>query len=358
MLNKVIRKFKIAVTSSCSLRCAYCFVDKGAGQDVSREGSAAAIRLLVRSPGADKKLELYGGEPLLRFRRVRQIMDGARAEARAAGKSLSVSIATNGVAVSDEQLRFLRSRGAKLSVSFSGTDGVHDRFRKTRTGAGSFSRVVANLPRVFSTLGKDAVDAIFCVHPEGVGTMARDFEALMGLGFEHVNIEVVHGFAWKRRARREFSRQLDLIGEKVLSRIRSGGRIFLDTFFDFLDPGLKRFGACPFYRDLEMFPGGEYSFYPYPFVVRGEVERVAVGHAAQGLIERYRACRFEPRSRRCAGCREQYYVLRRIARGNEPYRERTRFLARLLSRILSEAKSAPAFQAYARELWARAGGRQ
>ena len=355
MLNKVIRKFKIAVTSACSLRCAYCFVDKGAGQDVSRESSAAAIRLLVGSPGAEKKLELYGGEPLLRFERVRRIMDDARDQARAAGKDLSISLATNGVAVSDGQLRFLRSRGVKLSVSFSGTDGVHDRFRKTGAGKGSFRRVVANLPRVFSILGKYAVDAIFCVHPEGVGTMARDFEALMGLGFEHVNIEVVHGFAWTRRARREFSRQLGLIGETVLARIRSGRRVFLDTFFDFLDPGLKRFGACPFYRDLEMFPGGEYSFYPYPFVARAEAGRVAVGSAAEGFIERYRACRLEPRSRRCAGCRERYYVLRRISRGNGPYRERTRFLARLLSRILSEARSAPAFQAYARELWRRRG---
>lgn len=353
---KPIRKFKVAVTSACTLRCAYCFVDKSLGETISPAAVREALKLFLGSPGREKKLEVYGGEPFLRFERVRLILDTAFKEARARGKKLRASIATNAFRMRAEHLDYLRRRGVHLSVSFSGSEKVHDRFRKTGKGAGSFAGIAKNLPLVFSRLGKGSVDAIFCVHPKGVSTMAQDFGRLADLGFEHVNIEVVHGFPWPAAARREFAAQMRKIAAFVFERIRSGKRVFLDTFFDYLEPELKDRDFCPFYRDMEIFPNGDYSFYPYPFVSGLKARRrIKVGSTKTGLVPRYRDCLYLPRGRRCSRCRTEYYVLRKVAEGNEPYRERTRALGGLLRRILREARTDPVFKSYARALYARAG---
>ncbi|MDD5656024.1 MAG: radical SAM protein [Elusimicrobia bacterium] len=352
----MIRKFKIAVTSDCSLRCRYCFVDKAAGQTVSLRCADAALRMFLEAPGRLKKLEIYGGEPFLRFARVRRVLDMAARRAARLGKTLSVTVATNGVGVRDRDLDYLRAAGARLSVSFSGSGAAHDRFRRFADGAGSYERIVAKLPRMFAALGSDAVGAIFCVHPQGTATLARDFRRLARLGLRRVNLEVVHGFAWSAAARARFVRQLDAVGAYALDEIRRGRPIVFDTFLDFLDPELKRRGACPFYRDLEMFPGGEFSFYPYPFVPRGRGAEVAVGHALEGFAPPYRDCGCDPAPERCSGCRQRYYRLRRVSEGNEPYRERTRFLARLFKRIIAESRTDRVFLDYIRGLRLAAAG--
>ena len=43
--------------------------------------------------------------------------------------------------------------------------------------------------------------AIQCVHPDNVDRMLDNFQALVSLGFENVEVEVIHGFSWEAKAR-------------------------------------------------------------------------------------------------------------------------------------------------------------
>jgi pyruvate-formate lyase-activating enzyme len=351
--GREIRKLKLAVTSSCTLRCSYCFVDKASGLELAPEAALEAVALLIDAPGRMKELEIYGGEPLLRFDFVRFVVDAAVERARAAGKPLSVALATNGLRLDDAHVDYLRRRGARVSVSFSGRAPLHDRLRRTASGGGSFARIRANLPRLFARHDRRLIDAILCVHPDGAASAAEDFAALADLGFEQIHLEVVHGVPWPAAARRAFRESLDALGSRLRRSLRAGRPVFLETFFDSFDRELAVKDLCPFYRDLEMFPGGEYSFYPYPFVSGpGERDSAAVGRAGEGFF-RHSDCRFDRGAARCASCRTDYYVLRRVAEGNEPYRDRESFHRRLLAGIIDEARFDPRASAYLGELAAR-----
>ena len=133
-----IQKLKIALTSDCCLACAHCGVDKARGETVAFAAAAAGIRRLLASPGARKRLELYGGEPFLKFPLFRRIVLFARAEAARRRKELSVSAASNGVIVNKAHLAFLRRQNVSLSVSFSGRAATHDHTRVFPGGRQAF----------------------------------------------------------------------------------------------------------------------------------------------------------------------------------------------------------------------------
>jgi len=231
--DKEIRRFKVAINTACPLRCEYCFIDKDSGEVVSREAVEGLVRLMLSSPGQVKKLLIYGGEPFLKFELVREIARFARREASRAGKDLDLSICTSGVSLGREPLEFLAEQGFFLSVSIDGDEETHDSRRMLAGGAGTWRRIVRNLPLVFETMGRRRTMAIQCVHPDNVERMFENFQALVGLGFENVEIEVIHGFGWRDKGLL-FGPMLRRVLDWIWAEALEGRRRFLDEFAPFL----------------------------------------------------------------------------------------------------------------------------
>lgn len=348
--SKEIRRFKVAVNSACPLRCDYCLLDKDAGETLEYDDAFSAVDFFLASPGRAKKLLLYGGEPMAAFGRVRRIVLHAEAEASRLGRSLCATVATSGVLARPGDLEFMAGHGMHLSVSIDGEPATHDRFRRTVRGAPSHGLIAANLPAFFGALGRDAVTALMCVHPEHAGRMSRDFEHLLSLGFENVNVEVVHGFPWSEAAREAFAREFDAIGARIRSEIEAGRFVFLESFAIPLqrEPAAEK--VCPFHSCLEVFPSGDFSFYPFPFVEGLESRpRASIGTVRGGLAPRWNDCRFDPDGELCRGCRAEYYRLPRLSEGNEPYELRTRLAERWIAELALRARRDGRCRAYLKE---------
>ncbi len=155
-LHSQLRMLVLEMTQNCNLACSYCIDGDAYGQknclghrNLGASDAFAAVDMLARgAQGHDKPLILsfYGGEPLLRFGLLRQIVTYARAVAGARG--VVFSITTNGTLLSDHVVDYLVSEGFNLIVSLDGPRAVHDRFRLTKKGAPTHDRIIAALDRI------------------------------------------------------------------------------------------------------------------------------------------------------------------------------------------------------------------
>ena len=123
------------------LRCTHCFIDKTAGLTLGFGDAARAVDLFLGSPGEYKRLELYGGEPFLRYDLLKRIVAYARGANKKAGKRLFITAATSAVPLDEAKLAWLRANGVGLAISFSGGRVTHDHSRVFPGGAGSYAAV-------------------------------------------------------------------------------------------------------------------------------------------------------------------------------------------------------------------------
>ena len=82
--NTVVKALCLHIAHSCNLNCSYCFAAQGKyhGQDslMSFETGKRALDFLIENSGTRKNLEVdfFGGEPLLNFEVVKQLVNYAR----------------------------------------------------------------------------------------------------------------------------------------------------------------------------------------------------------------------------------------------------------------------------------------
>jgi uncharacterized protein len=98
-----------------------------------------ALALVFRSPSPNIKIEFQGGEPLLNFPLVQQIVERAMEINVAEKRNLQFVIATNLALINTEVLEFCRKYQIITSTSLDGPRDLHNANRP-RPGSDSYER--------------------------------------------------------------------------------------------------------------------------------------------------------------------------------------------------------------------------
>ena len=136
------------VAHTCNLNCEYCFAAQGKYHGeralMSFETGKRALDFLVEHSGKRKNLEVdfFGGEPLMNFEVVKQLVAYARRIEKEKGKNFRFTLTTNGVLLDDEVTEFANRECHNVVLSLDGRKEVHDRLRKTVNGQGSYDVIV------------------------------------------------------------------------------------------------------------------------------------------------------------------------------------------------------------------------
>lgn len=166
-INSSLQQITLGVTEECNLRCKYCiYTGSYTGGRVHRrremtfEVAKASIDYLA-THCADSKPPLavgfYGGEPLLNFELLRQIVHYCKSRIK---KPLLFTLTTNGTLLDGEIIKFLRDNCFSLLVSMDGPQAVHDKHRRFHgSGKGSFDVVMGNLKKL-KELDKDYFESM------------------------------------------------------------------------------------------------------------------------------------------------------------------------------------------------------
>ncbi len=190
------------VSLRCEHSCHYCQVSRvstnQARYDMSEETALRALDLVFRSPADDIKIEFQGGEPLLNFNRIVQIIEDAEKRAPAAGKTVEFVVTTNLALVTGGMLEYFRDHNVLISTSLDGSEFIHNANRP-RPGNNSHQLTIVNLTRAREVLGFDKVGAIMTAtrlslrHPRAI------IDEYVNNGFQSIFLRNLspYGFALK-----------------------------------------------------------------------------------------------------------------------------------------------------------------
>ena len=146
--SNVVKALCLHVAHTCNLNCEYCFASQGKYNGdralMSFETGKRALDFLVENSGSRTNLEVdfFGGEPLMNFDVVKELVAYARSIEKEKGKNFRFTLTTNGVLVDDDVIEFANKECHNVVLSLDGRKEVHDRLRKNIAGKGSYDVIV------------------------------------------------------------------------------------------------------------------------------------------------------------------------------------------------------------------------
>ncbi len=192
----VIKALCLHIAHTCNLNCSYCFASQGkySGERalMSFETGKRALDFLVENSGTRRNLEVdfFGGEPLMNFDVVKQLVAYARKIEKEKNKNFRFTLTTNGVLIDDDVIEFANKEMSNVVLSLDGRKHIHDRFRVDYSGNGSFDKIVPKFQKLVSAReGKN-------YYMRGTFTHANpdfleDIKAMLDLGFNELSMEPV-----------------------------------------------------------------------------------------------------------------------------------------------------------------------
>lgn len=143
------------LTLSCNLNCLYCQAEYNLGGKarMSAETARLAVDFALQSPAKDLYFEFQGGEPLLNFKTLAEIVEYATA--KRGDRKINFSLVTNAQAMTDEILNYLFSHGVSIAFSIDGPKFIHDANRPAKDGSSNFERVIYWFKKARAVYGQD-----------------------------------------------------------------------------------------------------------------------------------------------------------------------------------------------------------
>ncbi|WP_298166247.1 radical SAM protein, partial [Novosphingobium sp.] len=189
------------VTNQCNLACTYCYefgADKiatpaGKPKYMSLETAKSSVDFLLKS--ADRReavhITFFGGETLMNFRLLRDVVLYADEAAKAAGKRITYSLTTNATLLTDEIIAFLSDHVIGVTVSMDGPPELQDARRVYKNGKGSYAVMEPRLRKLIAGHKTRAVTARVTLSA-GVTDVKRIYQHLKhDIGFHEVGFAPV-----------------------------------------------------------------------------------------------------------------------------------------------------------------------
>ena len=136
------------VTNQCNLSCSYCYefgedkiaTPEGKKKFMDMETATASVDYLLNESGDRESVHItfFGGETLMNFPLMKQVVVYARDEAAKRGRKVEFSLTTNATLLSGTIIEFLVEHGIGVTVSMDGTKEMQDKFRIFSNGKGSY----------------------------------------------------------------------------------------------------------------------------------------------------------------------------------------------------------------------------
>ena len=192
----VVKALCLHVAHTCNLNCSYCFASQGKYHGeralMSLEVGKRALDFLIENSGTRRNLEVdfFGGEPLMNWDVVKQLVAYARQREKECGKNFRFTLTTNGMLIDDDVIDFANREMNNVVLSLDGRKEIHDRLRVDYAGNGSYDRIVPKFQEFVRRRGDKEY------YMRGTFTHAnpdftKDVFHMADLGFDRLSMEPV-----------------------------------------------------------------------------------------------------------------------------------------------------------------------
>ncbi|MDD4238922.1 MAG: radical SAM protein [Desulfotomaculaceae bacterium] len=250
---------ELNLTFNCNLTCEYCFIhEKDPQERMALTTAKNAIDLLMeRAAFPVVNITLIGGEPLLEFALIKQIVPYALEAAGKRNLAVTWSVTTNGTLINEEILKYFAQYKINMLLSLDGGKKTHDRYRRTKSGKGTWQSIAKMIPLI--KMYQPWLGIRMTVSTEAISDMRDDFKQLVDLGVNQFIIAPAQGArCWDKEQIKEYGLNLVDILKDYHELKRRGIPIFIEEFENDEDE-YTRWGCRAGSTSLAVAPNGDVS---------------------------------------------------------------------------------------------------
>ncbi|WP_109409187.1 MULTISPECIES: His-Xaa-Ser system radical SAM maturase HxsB [Proteus] len=195
--------FMIVPTLRCDHTCKYCQVSRASisanNFDLNENEIPKIISIIKNLSKKNYKIEIQGGEPLIRFDLVKKIYD--EAVIQLGQENIEFVITSSLSLLTDEMIEWSEEKPVIYSVSLDGDEYVHNKNRILPT-KNSFQIITENIKKLQCRLGKDRVSTVTTVTKELLHNPQSLIDAHFELDIFDLFIRPIspYGFAEKKES--------------------------------------------------------------------------------------------------------------------------------------------------------------
>ncbi len=192
-----IKALCLNIAHDCNLKCKYCFAEegeyKGKRQLMSAEVGKKAIDFVIKHSGPRKNIEIdfFGGEPLLVFDTIKEIVEYGRSEEKKYGKNIRFTMTTNGTLLNDEIMEYIDKNMGNIVLSIDGRKEVNDSVRLRADGSGIYENIVPKYKKMAEMRGESKQYYVRGTFTRNNTDFYEDVKHMAELGFKEISIEPV-----------------------------------------------------------------------------------------------------------------------------------------------------------------------
>lgn len=192
----VIKSLCLNISHDCNMRCGYCFASTGNyGTErvlMDSETGCKAIDFLIGHSAGRRNLEVdfFGGEPLMNFEAVTEIIRYARSLEDKHGKHFRFTITTNGLLLDEKKMKIIDELFDNVVLSLDGREDINDRMRRLPDGSGTYKHIMPKIKEMVRIRGDrdHYVRGTFTSHNLD---FMKDALFLAAEGFKSISLEPV-----------------------------------------------------------------------------------------------------------------------------------------------------------------------
>lgn len=150
-----VRKLALVLTSSCNMRCRYCYANYGMydyekAADMNAEKLESVLSYFTKNFKGIGAIQFFGGEPTLKEDLIYQTVDYFERMVQSGEiKTMPVfGIVTNGVYMPDKLVDYFKKYSFFVTVSLDGPILVNDTLRIDCSGHGKYKSIWANIAKI------------------------------------------------------------------------------------------------------------------------------------------------------------------------------------------------------------------
>jgi len=227
--------FTFILTTDCNFSCGYCY-QKRSGSYLSIGDAKETIDFFFPFLAQDCTVNFYGGEPLLAYEQIRDLVAYIEAKNKQEGKTIRYSITTNGSLIDREVLRFFDRKKFSVLFSFDGT--AQNLAREPE----SFVVLLHTLRQCREFSGIDlATNSVFT--PETIGCLSDSVSLLLDEGITAIQLSYSSHSPWDEAALSGLEQELVSVRKTVKDFYRSTGTVPVSNFVKPRHKGLFRCSA-------------------------------------------------------------------------------------------------------------------
>lgn len=219
----------IVTTLRCNHRCNYCHASSQDANvkkwDMTIDTARKVVEMILQSPSPIIKIEFQGGESILNFPVVKEVVNYAKKLNKTARKNLSFVLCTNLTLVDNDILEFLKKHDILISTSLDGPKHIHDANRIMRNGQSSYDMFIKKLELTRSVLEQDKISALMTITRTNIYELNRVIDEYARLDFKGIFLRSLNPYGY---AKKETGKALQYGVEEFVSSYQNAIRHILE----------------------------------------------------------------------------------------------------------------------------------